>query len=92
MNLTLTVDDDAVEKARQAALKQGTSLQALLRDYIETLAGDPRDDELALRLASVWKHSDTASRSSPAPRSSAREALHDERFLRSKLGRRGSRK
>ena len=39
MNLTLSVDDQATERARAAAQAMGTSLNQFLRDQIERLAG-----------------------------------------------------
>jgi hypothetical protein len=38
-NLTITVDDEALKKARLKALEQGTSVNALLRNYLESYAG-----------------------------------------------------
>lgn len=38
-NLTITVDDEALKKARLRALEQGTSVNALLREYLEKFAG-----------------------------------------------------
>lgn len=38
-NLTITVDDEALKRARLRALEQGTSVNALLRDYLESYAG-----------------------------------------------------
>jgi plasmid stability protein len=40
-NLTITVDEEVLERARIRALQQGTSVDALLRDYLERLAGNP---------------------------------------------------
>lgn len=39
MNLTLSVDDEVVEKARQRAGAIGKSLNQLVREYLERLAG-----------------------------------------------------
>jgi antitoxin component of RelBE/YafQ-DinJ toxin-antitoxin module len=39
MNLTLSVDDEVVEKARRRAETLGTSVNQLIRDYLEQLAG-----------------------------------------------------
>jgi hypothetical protein len=39
MNLTLSVDEDAVERARKVAQQQGTSLNDLVRRFIASLAG-----------------------------------------------------
>ena len=38
-NLTLTVDDDTLRMARIKALELGTSVNALVRDYLKQLAG-----------------------------------------------------
>lgn len=41
-NLTITVDDETLQRARIRALENGTSVEALLRDHLESFAG--RDD------------------------------------------------
>ena len=38
-NLTITIDDRLLRLARLRALEQGTSVNALLRDYLEAYAG-----------------------------------------------------
>ncbi|HSR54376.1 MAG TPA: DUF6364 family protein [Acidobacteriota bacterium] len=38
-NLTIAIDDDLLEKARSRAASQGTSVNALLRDYLTAYAG-----------------------------------------------------
>ncbi len=56
MNLTLSVDDDVVQKARQRADQLGTSLNQLVRDYLAQLAGKPdsiRDAEEFERLSQL---------------------------------------
>lgn len=52
------MDDKLVEKARQVASRQGTSLQALLRQYIETLAGSREGVALVDRLEEHWREAD----------------------------------
>lgn len=54
MDLTLSVDDKLVERAREVARQQGTSLNALIRQYIETLAGRRSGEELARALDRLW--------------------------------------
>jgi hypothetical protein len=44
MNITLSVDDRLVEEARRLAQARGTSLNQLVRDYLETLVR-PRKTE-----------------------------------------------
>lgn len=38
-NLTITIDDQLLRRARMRALEQGTSVNALLRDYLVAYAG-----------------------------------------------------
>ena len=40
-NLTITVDEEALKRARIRALQQGTSVDDLLRDYLERFARIP---------------------------------------------------
>lgn len=41
MNLTLTVDDEVLKRARIRALEEDTSVNAVVRDYLESYAGGP---------------------------------------------------
>ncbi|HUF51393.1 MAG TPA: DUF6364 family protein [Longimicrobiales bacterium] len=50
MNLTLSVDERVVERARSVAEAMGTSLNQLIRDYLESLAGG---DDLEADLAEL---------------------------------------
>jgi hypothetical protein len=38
-NLTLVIDDELLLRARKRALDQGTSVNALVRNYLESYAG-----------------------------------------------------
>lgn len=38
-NLTLTIDDAVLLRARRRALEHGTSVNAVVRDYLESFAG-----------------------------------------------------
>jgi hypothetical protein len=55
VNLTLSVDDRLIERAREVARRQGTSLNALVRQYIESLAGQRTPEEVARALGRLWK-------------------------------------
>ena len=46
MNVTLSIDDEVIRKARRRAEAMGTSLNHLVRDYLEQLSGkiDPAED------------------------------------------------
>jgi hypothetical protein len=39
MNITLSIDETVVQRAREAAQKMGKSLNQAVRDYLEQLAG-----------------------------------------------------
>ena len=42
MNITLSVDEQVAIRAREAAKKMGKSLNQVVRDYLEQLAGSAR--------------------------------------------------
>lgn len=62
MNLTLSVDDGVVERARKAARAQGASLNALVRQYLESLGGGRGAEEIARTLERLWKETSGSSR------------------------------
>lgn len=39
-NLTLSIEDGVLKRARIRALEEGTSVNALVREYLERLAGE----------------------------------------------------
>jgi len=49
-NLTISVDGDLLQRARALARRQGTSLNALLRGYLETLVGEQPGEAVADEL------------------------------------------
>ncbi|MBX7116222.1 MAG: hypothetical protein K1X64_17975 [Myxococcaceae bacterium] len=55
MNLTLSADDEVVQRARETARQQGTSLNALIRQYMERLAGIAGSEQVADDLEKLWK-------------------------------------
>jgi len=53
MNVTLSIDDQTLARARQFAHQRGTSLNQMIRDYLETLTmGDPR--QAVAELDRLW--------------------------------------
>jgi hypothetical protein len=74
-NLTLAVDDDLLRKARKAALARDTTVNALVRDYLEDLvrrdATDP--DEIVRKLKALYKRTPVR----VERRNWSREDLHD---------------
>jgi plasmid stability protein len=47
-NLTITVDETVLKKARIRAIEEGSSVNALLRDFLETYAGVRREQQSAI--------------------------------------------
>ncbi len=47
-NLTLAIQDDVLQRARTRAVGQGTSVNALLRAYLEAFAGVQQSREQAV--------------------------------------------
>jgi hypothetical protein len=73
-NLTLVVDDDVLRKARMRALEQGTSVNAVLRAYLEAYSGAAQLREAALQdLLELSR----ASRSRSGGSKWSREDLHE---------------
>ena len=61
MNLTITVDDEILRRARIRALSQGTSVNALLRDFLESYAGSDVEAEARSRLVDLARSSTASS-------------------------------
>jgi hypothetical protein len=72
-NLTLSIDDALLRQAREAALRENTSVNALVRDFLERYV-DARSRRLAA-LAQFEAVADGSSSASSAPWS--RESLHE---------------
>lgn len=73
-NLTITVDEDTLKRARLRALEHGTSVNAILRDYLEHYAGVKSAQERALK--SLLRLSEQAS-SSRGKKRWTRDDLHE---------------
>lgn len=55
MNLTIAVDDDLLENARELARKRGISLQELLREHLRTLTGERTGKDVAEELLALME-------------------------------------
>ena len=73
-NLTITVDDEVLKRARMRALEQDTSVNAVLREYLEAYSG-VRQEQLAA-VHKVISLSDEAS-SRRGDRRWSRDELHE---------------
>lgn len=54
MNLTLSIDQELLERARVVAAGRGTSLNQLVRDLLEAETGLHGGEQLARRLDEMW--------------------------------------
>lgn len=71
MNVTLSVDDRVVAEARRLATARGTSLEQLVRDFLEELTRVDRESVVA-ELDALW-----AEESYRSQGSWKREELHE---------------
>jgi hypothetical protein len=62
MNVTLSVDDEVILRARRRAEALGTSVNQLMREYLEQLAGKSDPDEDAAEFERLSKLSNGDSR------------------------------
>lgn len=80
-NLTIVVDEQVLRRARFRALEQGTSVNAVLRAYLEAYAG--ADSVARQALDRFLERAERAtSGSGPEGRRWTREELHDRAGLR----------
>lgn len=80
-NLTIAVDEETVKRARIRALEEGTSVNALLRAYLEEYAGVRRERLAALeRILESSRESNSGSGSEG--RTWKREDVYEERLGR----------
>ena len=58
MNVTLSIDDEVIQRARQRAEAMGTSVNQLIREYLEQISGkaDPREDAAEFERLSRKAH------------------------------------
>jgi len=81
-NLTITVDEETVKRARIRALEEGTSVSALLRDYLEDYAGLRRERMEAWRkIQDLAKSSGMGSRGQSLP---TRENIYNRPIMRNR--------
>jgi hypothetical protein len=82
--LTITLDEEILERARSKASEEGTSVDALLRSYVEAYAGPTREDcERAVKaLLDLARTASSGSGGRRLPRSlSAEQEAALERIL-----------
>ena len=80
MNLTIVVDDEVLRRARIRALEQGTSVNAVLRQFLESYAGAASEAEARDRLAALARRSPASS--GTGGRRWTRHELYEQRTAR----------
>jgi hypothetical protein len=79
-NLTVTIDDTVLKRARKRALEEGTSVNAIVRERLEAYAGED-EAAAAMREFLEWARTVDAG-SGPEGRTWTREDLYDRPVLR----------
>jgi len=54
MNVTISIDDELARSAREAARREGTTLNDLIRRHLETVAGRRNGATLAKEMHQLW--------------------------------------
>ncbi len=73
MNITLSVDAELVERAREVARQQGTSLNEMIRNYLQTVAGRRNGEDVVRELEVLWDSHPGHSDGTPFDRAEAYE-------------------
>lgn len=74
-NLTLTIDDELLKRARMRALEQDTSVNALVREYLEGLAGQAKTQDAIRAVLELAERSHSGS--GPDGRTWTRDELYE---------------
>lgn len=75
-NLTLSIDDETLRRARIRAIELDTSVNSLVRTYLEEFVVDEREEEARRELVELARTS-TAS-SGPEGRAWTRDELYED--------------
>jgi len=79
-NLTIVVDKQVLKRARIKAIGDGTSVNAVLRDYLERYANGSQAEAALASFAELARRSSAGS--GPGGRTWSREEIHDRSTLR----------
>ncbi len=74
-NLTISIDADLLKQARIRALQQGTSVNALLREYVEAYVSDEEMKKAAESIIDISRR--VKSGSGPEGRTWTRDELYE---------------
>ena len=79
-NLTLSIDDDLLKRARVRAVHEGTSVNAVVRDYLERYAHTDARQVAMQRFLDIAEASDAGS--SESGRTWTRGEIYEDRIQR----------
>ncbi len=74
-NITLSVDDEIIRSVRKIAIDKNTTLTAMVRDFLTTLAN--QDDQRKKIAAETLRRSFQALNRDMGPRTWTREEIYD---------------
>ena len=80
MNITLSIDEETVKKVRRIAMNKDTTLTALVRDYLTSVANSDAAERKE-QVARLMRSSERLSRDM-GPRTWTRDDLYDRKVLR----------
>ena len=78
MNVTFTIDDDTLARAKDLASQRGVSLDELIQSYLEELTSRMSADDLIKKLDELWNSGGGSS----GGRAWTREELHERSGIR----------
>lgn len=81
MNLTVSIDNETLKRARRRAAAEETSVNAVVRDFLGTYAGEWQERREAMNQILELALNSTAS-SGPEGRAWTREDAYDREVLR----------
>lgn len=79
MNVTLSVDEEVLARARRLAAERGTSLNQLIRDYLAELTKAETRQSALEELEGLWSRNESGSGSGGKW---TRDSLYDRAVLR----------
>ena len=80
MNITLSIDEEIVKKVRRIAMNKDTTLTAMVRDYLTSVANSDAADRKE-QVARLMRSTERLSRDM-GPRTWTRDDLYDRKVLR----------
>ena len=78
MNVTLSIDEELVRRARELAAQRGTSLNGMIRELLQEATSATSREAMLAELEGLWGKSEGDSRG----RRWTREELYDRPVLR----------